>query len=916
LRLCGFLREAASGTIPFLLSFSGMGRYHSVQIASHFRGRRRPVLFSLRNFILALVLLVPASSLAAPVPPPPDKKQIAEWIKDLGARQFTRRDRAQQKLWEAGELAEEALREAVKSEDKEVKRRAEEILGKFKWGIYPRTPKKVIELIEQYQSGDRPAKLAVIPKFFEEGGPGCSALLKIVEAEEAGDLRREVLQVVSREAGRAIPLMAAEQKYGTLETLLELTVSSDRDANLPHYVAFHLLRGSLDQRIAHFKKLVEDSKNPEKLFETLFFLHRANGNVEAALAAAEKARRPELAVAILEEHGRWKELAGKDWPMEDRQAIERLGYRAAYHRLAGNKKELDSAIADIRKSTENNKEETIDNWYAAKALFLNDRPVEALPLVTRGYHLIHRIEILLMQMNYKEALELIDKARTDGGIPADHLNVIQARTLWFLGKKDEAGKLFAALDEKLKKARLGEDFSWFETLVETEKRLGMKEQAFEHCARALLVTPPSPFGQTRLLKKVLNGQEETAQAWWSVLRKKQSSEEATVTMKSLRKLLGGDIKGKELFTLANDMDAMAKEVRPNERERYVQAVGEVALKAGQLDLAQIYFEEKALSPAPLVKWGDHLAEKKKWAEAASVYGKGWEKDRRQPLALYLQGHALLLAGQKTDGKALMEQSHWLPLGDDHLRVDFLRNLAMRGHHEDSKRERELLLKTCPTSSFQAGEAQRLAGIDAFRDGKYLESARWHELAMLRCLRTYVQFIEAGAYVGVPHFIHRLRARGLIEAGKIDEAQADIDFCLTAMPGNIELSIQLSAALEKQGRNKEADRLFERMRIYKQKLLKDYPESAGLHNSLAWLEACCRRDLKEALEHAEKAVKLEPTLAGHRDTLAEVLFQLGKKEEAIGHMKKCIEMEPRREYYKKQLRRFEAGDAKVAVPAEE
>ena len=112
----------------------------------------------------------------------------------------------------------------------------------------------------------------------------------------------------------------------------------------------------------------------------------------------------------------------------------------------------------------------------------------------------------------------------------------------------------------------------------------------------------------------------------------------------------------------------------------------------------------------------------------------------QPLPLFLRGWALTQSGAAAEGRKFIDLAHWLPLGDDALRAEFARSLAMRGETAASKRERELLLKTCPPASFQAGEAQRLAGIDAYNDGRYLEAARLHELAMLRCLRTYVSFI--------------------------------------------------------------------------------------------------------------------------------------------------------------------------------
>ena len=40
---------------------------------------------------------------------------------------------------------------------------------------------------------------------------------------------------------------------------------------------------------------------------------------------------------------------------------------------------------------------------------------------------------------------------------------------------------------------------------------------------------------------------------------------------------------------------------------------------------------------------------------------------------------------------MMEQAHWLPLGDDSLRTEFARTLLMRGRREHSRRERDMIL---------------------------------------------------------------------------------------------------------------------------------------------------------------------------------------------------------------------------------
>jgi predicted Zn-dependent protease len=871
-------------------------------------------------WLRGVTLLLLAGPLVAQAPTP-DRKQIAEWIKELGARQFNKRAKAEQKLFEAGAIAEDALREALKSEDPEIKRRSQDILNKFKWGIYPTTPKKVVELIEQYQASEQPGKLNIVQKLFDHGSAGCAALLKLIAAEDSEDVRRELHQIISREAGRAIPVMAAEGNRTVLESLLELTLNSDRAANLPNYTAFHLLQGTLDARIAHFKKLADNDKEKEQANETLFYLYRAKGNVQAAKDAAEKARRPALVLGLLEEHAMWKELASREFPMEERQEVERLGYRAAYQRLAGNEKALAEVAEAIRKFARDLEVAAPDRWNAAKTLFLNARPDDGLALIGTGWTAQSKVEILVAQMKYTEALGLVEQAAANAanvGQPREIYDILRARTLYFLGKRDEGRKLFASIADKVKP---GQEFTWYDNLVDAALRVGLKEEAFDYCARALATTEQN-FTQVRLLKKLFPGQEETAQPWWNVLRKRQASEQALVSMKSLRKLLDGGIKAKELAGLISDLEqtlaSRPTEAHPEGQRQWLQAAGEVALKAGDAELAKTYFEKAAKagqSQTPLIRWGDHLADQKRWTDAAEVYASAWEKQRGEPLALYLRGWALVQAGQKKDGERLMEQSHWLLLGSGDARLSFARALAVRGQAEASKRERELLLKSAALDSFSLSEAMRLNAVDALKERKYLEAATWQEASLLYCNRTFISFVDAPLYVGVPHFIHLLRARGLVAAGKFDEAKVEIDFCESVMPGNVELAIRLMPLLEKQGRKKEAEALYQRMREFTAKQVKQYPESAGLLNSLAWLEACCRRDLEEAQKQAEKAVQLEPTLPGHRDTLAEVLFQRGQTDEAIKQIKKCIEQDPKRQYYRRQLARFEKGDPKVEVPPE-
>src|SRR5205807_6109306 len=91
--------------------------------------------------VLLLCLLAPACCLplSAPAAPPPSQEDIARWVDQLGDKRFANREQASKQLWAAGQAAEPALGKALQSTDAEVRRRARDILDKFKYGIYPDT---------------------------------------------------------------------------------------------------------------------------------------------------------------------------------------------------------------------------------------------------------------------------------------------------------------------------------------------------------------------------------------------------------------------------------------------------------------------------------------------------------------------------------------------------------------------------------------------------------------------------------------------------------------------------------------------------------------------------------------------------------------------------------------------------------
>jgi len=89
-----------------------------------------------------------------------------------------------------------------------------------------------------------------------------------------------------------------------------------------------------------------------------------------------------------------------------------------------------------------------------------------------------------------------------------------------------------------------------------------------------------------------------------------------------------------------------------------------------------------------------------------------------------------------------------------------------------------------------------------------------------------------------------------------------------------------------------------------------PEKVGfLGNDIAWYiyenrGAAARADLDFALEVAQAAVAAAPLVPAVVDTLACCLFAVGRQEEALVHIRRCIELDPQNPTWRERLSEFQ------------
>jgi tetratricopeptide (TPR) repeat protein len=901
---------------------------------------------------------------AAPGQPPnvdtPKRKVSVEEIKkaiaELGNQRFAVRDKAKKVLLDAGAAAEPFLEEAARSPDAEISSTAKTILEKLEWGLYPDTPNDVRELIDQFRSGMPEQRQNAIGSLLKKNPVPFATIRKLLLKEENVDLRDQMFVNLQKNVREAIPQLLARGDLDAAEEMFDLTLTGSPSAMAGDYATFMYLRGKLDTAIARFEKQRRQTGEAGKrAAELLVYLYRNKGDWKAARQAAEDTMKDDLVDLVLWQSSDWKALAAGGGGAE----LGNLpGTAAAYARLAGNQKEFDEKIAQIKKSADEADEAEASIRLDANALLLNGKANDAIAIMAdKKKELALTFDLLCAQMKHKEAFDLVDEARRRDTDPMERskIEVRRARMLYMLGEKETAIQLFEKIADDLKS--IDDDVFMSESLplslIKTEVRAGLRDRALIHAGKIIELYRKAGKndGFAPLLQPIFGDNNDVAQAWLALFFSELPSEKPELALQRVSDILEGKLEPNKLDVWIDKIvKASAAPVAPvdprrglpsmsrRHQPRYLDAAAAAYKAVGNEAKTEEFLKkaaERTPSPERWIAHGDFLMGKKKFREAANSYANAVKAPRRQfgveieiengfvdmseeygpALPTYLQGRALLSAGEAKEGKRLIELAHWLPLGNDEIRAKLVEELNKRDWSEMARKEADMLLKTGWYNHFMYGNVLSFLARQAAKDKNYFASADYYEKCLVGCLRTGASFVEPTAYLLVPESVRVYRAQGCLAKGEIDKAEQLAISNLEAMPGNVDIAIKLVPELEKLGKKKEADAIYGKVRDAWEKLCKDYPNSAFAHNSAAWVMANCRRELDAALKHAQKAVEVEPKSAGYIDTLAEVHFRKGERDKAIALMKQCVELEPQHSYFRKQLVRFKDQPLDSPTPDE-
>lgn len=881
------------------------------------------------------------------------QRDIAAAVRRLASPEFEVRQEATRFLWTAGKTAVPRLQEALQSPVPEVRFRAKSILDDFKYGIFADTPRDVAQLIRRYRDADPMTQQRAWSQLVSRAP--VETLLAIIATEENAT-RQATLQLkllgrlktdgeidlalryakqwradhaeLSSTAGfdkflkSNLSYLLASEQYDDAEEVLERAAKAGADSKPARDLAVYLLlRGKLDDRIASFRdrldQATEEAPASDDDIAQLALMLRLKGDLEEARAVAERAGEAGEALVqrLLFDSRNWKQLAELKLeadPLANR-SIEPLGFKAAYNRLAGNRKVFDETIGVIRQLAENASGNELS--YCREALFLNGFTDEALQLLNRDdREQVFKVE--LMRNNYEAAFKAFNIGLTaeerqkwlQGVVhAAQDRSVISTRRfriacntaqlLHSVGEKDEADEMFRRLAEAASRARTGENLR---VVAEFELKAGMTDLAFTHAAKAYYKEP-----NVSVVDVLFRTHKATANVWWNLYEEIDAQESANDRLRKLRKLFfRGDVDEEVLQLLNDGYEAIVQlgEEHPKRIER-VNAIAETYLLRGQVDQARKHFESigDTLDSAA-VKVGDLLAKEERWPAASEWYSKAF-KVGQKPYALYLSGQMLIRAGELDKGQKAVSLATLIPLASESRHDGLASELARRGYTDAAVEQWDLLRRCSIWSEGQMFHAVGALG-DAASGKEPLKAAAFWEQRMLNCLQENWYFTDQTSYVRIPHLVHRVRARGLLAQGNASDAVHEVRFCQQIWPGELNVIEECVPLLDSLGRKAEADELFDRAFAAVEGNCRLFPNSAFHHNNLAWVAAKCNRRLDDALAHVQRAVEIAPDSAQYIDTLAEVHFRRGNIDRAIENAKRCIELDPDTDFYKQQLERFE------------
>ncbi|MCG8652919.1 MAG: hypothetical protein MI861_23970 [Pirellulales bacterium] len=864
----------------------------------------------------------------------------------LSKRRYSSRQRATLEMWRQRDLTRDEVQQAARHPDPEVSGRAKWILQQWRRGALPGTPPAISRLL---QRTDDPA---VIEELLEAGQ--FTAAVVAVE-ESAGTVDRENIQqrislLMSHRFPVYVRLALQQDCLLDLLKLIDLTATNEQLA---------VCRVQLMQQLG----LPVDQTNllptsSETWTAALRDQAKVNvlailGQLPQATQVARDAGRQDLIRVCQMLSGNWKEMA-----IETAQLAAATDAGSYEHArlwcqtlVAADRSQQEAifreAVRQLSISGEDDDEYALDlRWKclaghgevdAALAVLEKVTPSEAALVATASGRASGGFKALGFPLERLEQdidiwiEQTLQTQRGSGELTEEMRRLFSLmRCLIMVGRDDLAWMIASTLsdsDTKVGSIPLREYV--IAALTMTTRRDWMLRLAEAAGEQAFSTTT-----QLTLMRTLPDSDSSTFDLLMVAIRQNMPRESFPNRLRIVHRLLDGepleelagkvDFKGlfAYLVTARRQLQQLGGRVVLQPRVRVSLNIAQMFSQQGEMELAK-----KCLQY--LVDNGDveatlELAQREldggRAAIAEQLFDLVWQRVQQQSRSGRLRGRsgnadlaAQALVGQWTIAKRSGDQQRAQRLlrqleltlcsPSTETRSLLARYLGQRGELELSLDAYEILL---PMTAFGTSEATSLYQVAwqysrLAKEVDIASAARWYDLAVGGTLET--TDYRSIAYVTLPLDVQRWLLEAAIEQQDSGRTRRHVQRIMQLDPLDIDMAERLLPEMRRLGMWQLADETLTQIIDRGIKHAKRFPFDATSCNNLAWVAAMNGQRLDDALALATQAVDVEPESAIYRDTLAEVLFLLGRKQEALQVEESCIIDDPGQWHLHEQIKKY-------------
>lgn len=856
----------------------------------------------------SVTLMLGASASTAENAVPSAAISTAAQISQLGAARWQDRESAQQALWSRGLSVKSDLEAAQNSSEPEIALRAQQLLRLLKLGIKPQSPQSIYRLAEHYPLASLAEKREILAQLKKIEAWQCA--LYLFHRETPLLQRRDLAPLMN-----GVAILATRQFLENNDRVAALALleeyADDENCNLARMWLLHPPDNAPQPDAAH--KLSECSTSEQ------IAIARIRGQRDLVIELTENDHRPLLGATMRLLQGDVRDWLRLNPSRPQNQAVLKPYTLAALAEWNGDFK-FQVPVQQLEKIAQNDEDQDTRQFatQALMALGKNEAATNCMRQLSIEELFEHYCDI---ERN-ADALRLL-KIQPD----AANLSEWLAKQVSII--IEDAEKYEITLPPLLQALAFAERKGLYQEIDSSfvPKMLDLADKHPE-LFEEILINCFTPHGKSRQaayagMQVAIAYAQHDAQRWNAMLMHAFQQQTSYSELWQLLQQLFPKTSAADLYRQTLVLFRVVQD-RQHERETLVAAIHQAlkAMNAEQtkqhlpiIDLLQLQTDDLAVR-FQLLDFADNplvLMNLRRWDHAILAWQQRLKTAPRVEFRVSLAA-CLRAAGRDPEAQVIEKSIQPLILADVTLMTQMAQIYASTGDFTRAQQWNERVLNCgspdepgwwqALTDDVEWTMEQRQWRISAaLYEALLLESlnGRYYSANLSQLLRLRLAARSAAC-------LAHLEQVALKQKTTISQVAAEADLQIlkdahTLLAMDASLADHFFPSLRAAGLNQLHDELFEQSWQLFHAACQRFPQDDNLHNSASWLAARALRRLDEAKTIQQLALALNPHQGAYLDTMAEICFAQGQRQQAVAWSAQSLAASPQAEPLRRQYFRF-------------